>query len=132
MLVQQPPLKEVCHLVTMEPDQRILYCHSFLPGSRNIAGEICPSHIRMPDILPLALAPTCISFGGLSRGPLTVKVRVLWHQKPPRIENRGTAGLIERMVDAHGVVVHNIGALEASEALEEVARMRQIFLDCGQ
>ena len=128
MLVQQPPLRELCHLVTMEPDHRILYCHSCVPATRKVAGRIFPRYVRMPDLLPLALAPTSISFGELPEGDsVSVKVRVLWHSNPPRITNSGTADLIERMVAAHGVIVHNIGDLEPCNPIKEVSRLRQIF-----
>ena len=95
---------------------------------RKLAGRFLPRYIRMPDLLPLVLAPTYISFGELPEdSPFSVKVRVLWHSKPPRITNSGTADLIERMVEAHGVVVHNIGDLEPCHPIKEVSRLRQIF-----
>ena len=113
----------------MEPDQCILYCHSRIPGSHGIERE-CPAYIRMPDIFSLVLSPTYIMYYGLTGPPLAVKTRVLWHQKPPRVENRSTADLTERMVDAHGVVIHDIGDLGDSEPIEQVSWLRQIFQDC--
>lgn len=128
MLVQQPPLKDVDNLVTMDPNQRILLCESRSPDSYMAAGNFLPSYIRMPDILALALAPMDISFAELPEGPVAVRFRVLWYRYPPRVSNRVTADLIEKMVSDFGVVVENIGSVRPSLLLKSVSTLRKILL----